>query len=152
MLTALFGGAITAVVKMVPGLAGVIGDTMVKKANTEAARQGAEDQRGSEVVLGWLTSVNETNRLKAENQTERQVLFALLAFATPTAIIYWAALLDGIPFYIPYFMDHAHKVGSWKIGIAPDLKDTVLKIIDSFFISAPAIAGASILAKTFRRK
>jgi len=152
MIAQIFAGIASGIVSVLPGLATSIGNTIIKSKETEAARQGAEDTNGKNVTLAWLTSVNETNRIKADAQTERTVLFGLMAFGMPTAAVYSAAMIDGIPFYIPFFMDVAHKVGSWRVGIAPDLKDVAIRIIDSFFISAPAVAGASILAKAFRRK
>jgi hypothetical protein len=152
MIAALARGLAEGIVSVLPGLATSIGNTIVKSKETEAARQGNENQNGKDITLQWLTSVNDTNRIKAENQTERQIVFALIAFATPTAIIYWAALIDGLPFYIPLFMDSAHKVGSWKVAIPPGLEATYFKIIDSFFIAGPAVASAALLAKAFRRK
>lgn len=152
MIAAFFRGIAEGVVSVLPGLATSIGNTIVKSKETEAARQGNENQNGKDLTLAWLTSVNETNRIKAESQTERQIVFALVMFAFPTGLVFGAAMVDGIPFYIPLLMDSAHKVGSWKVGLAPDFKDVAMRIIDSFFISAPAVAGASILARAFRRK
>jgi hypothetical protein len=148
----ILGAIFSALAAQIPALATVIGNTVVKSKETEAARQGNENENGKDVTLQWLTSVNRANEIKAENQTERQVIFAMIMFALPTGLVFGAAMVDGIPFYIPLLMDQAHKVGSWKIGIAPDFKDVAIRIIDSFFISAPAVAGASILAKVFRRK
>ncbi len=141
---ALIKGLAEGVVSVLPGLATSIGNTIVKSKETEAARQGAENQNGKDITLAWLTSVNQANETKGKYRTERQIVFALLAFATPTGVVYWAALLDGLPFF-------GHVVGSWGIAIPPGLQVTYEKIIDSFFISAPVMGTAAILAKAFRR-
>ena len=135
---------LSAILSILPGLVSAVGNTIVKSKETEAARQGNENQNGKDITLAWLTSVNEANKIKAASQTERQIIFALLMFATPTGLLYWAALLDGLPWF-------GHVVGSWGVAIPPGLQVTYEKIIDSFFISAPVMGTAAILAKAFRR-
>lgn len=150
MFGALIGGIVSGLVSVIPGLAQVIGNTVVAKSNTEAARQGNENATGSSLALAWLTSVEEANKLKIASRTERTVMFGLMAFAAPCALIFWAACLDSIPFYLPIFMSTAHKVGSWRVGVPPELLADFHLIVQSFFIAAPAVAGASLLARAFR--
>lgn len=151
MIRQIFAGIASGLVSVLPGLATSIGNTIIKSKETEAARQGNENQNGRDLTLAWLTSVNEANKIKAESRTERQVLWGLFLFALPTGLVYTAAMIDGTPFWVPLFMDEAHRVGSWGVDIAPKFEAVAIRIIDSFFISAPAVAGASILAKAFRR-
>lgn len=119
------------------------GVTAVVKNKTDA--QTIDNQTGAKLGMEYLTAVNETNRIKASTQTERTVLWGLFLFALPAGIVWWAALMDGIPFF-------GHVVGSWKIAVPPGFMEAYLRIIDSFFIAAPAVAGASILARTFGRR
>jgi hypothetical protein len=119
------------------------GVTAVAKNKTDA--QTIDNQTGAKLGMEYLTAVNETNRIKASTQTERTVLFGLFMFAFPAGIVWWAALLDGIPFY-------GHVVGSWKIAVPPGFIESFNNIVNSFFIAAPAVAGASILARTFGRR
>jgi hypothetical protein len=137
----------------VPSLVKAIGGQIIAYHASTAERQEGEDRNGAVLAANWLTSVVETNKIKAETQTERRVLFAILMFAVPVGIHWWAVCLDSIPFYLPFLMDESHVVGSWHVSARwdPAWVETYHKIIDSFFISAPAIAGASILARAFRR-
>lgn len=151
MFASIIGGVVSGVVSVIPGLANVIGNVIIKKSETEAARQGKQDERGEHLAIGWLQSVVETEGIKAKTQTERQIVAGLLFFALPTGIIFWAALLDGIPFRIPLFMTYPHIVGSWGIVIPTEFRDDMKMIIQSFFIGGSTIAGAKILASAFRR-
>lgn len=146
------GALFSFLVSVIPGLASVIGNTIVKNNQTEASRQRSENTSGLSLAMGWLQSVNEVEKIKADHQTERQIVFALLGFALPTAIHWWFVLMDSVPFYIPYLMTVTHKVGSWGIAAPPGRwADAYFRIIDSFFIAAPAIVGVKMLADAFRR-
>jgi hypothetical protein len=133
-------------------LAGVIGKTIVDYKSTEASRQDNQNKRGVDLAGLYTQAITENNRLKASTRTVYTVLFGLFMFATPVGIHWWAVMLDSIPFYLPYLMDVPHKIGSWKVA-APkgDFAVTYHKIIDSFFIAAPSIAGVQMLAQAFRR-
>lgn len=151
ILSMIFGGFFSALVKLVPGLATIIGDTIVKNHQTEAARQGNENDNSKQLALSWLTSVNATNEAKGKYQTEKQVIAGLFFFALPVGLVFWGAMLDGMPFHFPGFMSYPHIIGSWGIKVPPEFAADVHMIIQSFFIAAPAIGAASILAKAFRR-
>lgn len=144
-------GLLSFVLKALPGFAETVGNLLIKAKETEASRQGAEDARGADLALQYLQTIADTNKAKAESQTERQVLFGLLAFASPAGLIWWAACLDSIPFRIPFFMDAVHVVGSWRVAIPPAFVDDFHMIIQSFFIAAPSVAAVALLAKAFRR-
>lgn len=139
--------------KVVEGLAGVVANAIVQRGNTEAGRQADQNASGVGLATQYLTSVNETNKIKAAYRPIWFVLFGLTAFAAPVGLHWWAVMLDSMPFYIPFAMDDAHRVGSWKIaGNWNDAwKETYHKIIDSFFISAPATAALAVLVKLFHR-
>jgi hypothetical protein len=150
-IAGLFAPLLTSLVQLIPGLATIIGNTIVKNHETEAAKQGNENQNSKELALGWLASVNATNEAKGKYQTEKQVMTGLLFFAVPVGVVFWGAMLDGMPFHVPLFMSYPHIIGSWGVTVPPEFKDDVHMIIQSFFIAAPAVGAASILAKAFRR-
>jgi hypothetical protein len=136
----------------VPGMVEAVGNVLIKRGETEAQKQGIENKSGNELALGYLSHIAETNKIKAQSQTERQVIAALVLFALPSGIHWWSVNLDSIPFYIPWFMDQAHIVGSWKVAALPgEYGVTNQEIIRSFFITTGAVAGISVLAKAFRR-
>lgn len=146
------GPLFTALVQVIPGLASVIGNTIVANHQTEAARQQDQNKSGLSLALGWLSSVNDIEKVKAASQTERQIVFALLGFALPTAVHWWFVLMDSVPFYLPYIQAAPHIVGSWHIAAPPGRwADAYFRIIDSFFIAAPAIVGVKMLADAFKR-
>lgn len=133
------------VVRLIPGLATIIGNTIVKNHETEAARQGAQDTRGVSLALGWLQSVNESNAEKAKYNTERMLLGAFLLFTLPVGVHWWGVMLDCMPWF-------GHKVGSWKIAAPPGAWGlTYHAIIQSFYIMAPGTAGLLAIARAFRR-
>ena len=119
----------------------------VAKNKTDVAGQThiSDNEAGRALGAKYFDSVDKANERKAENRPLYLVVFGLVMFATPTGIVYAAALFDGLPFF-------GHVVGSWGVDIPPKLQGTIDKIIDSFFISAP-IAGVGIaIAQAFRRK
>ena len=122
------------------------------KTNADVTKTVSANEAGQALASRYFESVDRTNEWKAKTQTVRQVVFGMLAFASPTALLFWAAALDSIPFYVPYLMDIPHVVGSWGVDLPPKLEASMLKIIDSFFISAPIVGGAAILATVFAKK
>jgi hypothetical protein len=94
--------------------------------------------------MGYLHAVEETNKVKAESRTATQVIFGLLLFATPAGLVWWLALLDGIPFF-------GHVKGSWGIALPPEFVQDFHTVVQSFFIAAPALAGVAMLARVFRK-
>lgn len=143
----MFGaGLIEAVVRLVPGLATVIGNTIVAKANTQAEREKEQNGSGLSLALGWLKSVNDTNESKRKYNTERMLIAAFVLFTLPTGLHWWAVMLDCLPLF-------GHKVGSWKVAAPPGKwGETYHAIIQSFYIMAPATAGLYALARAFRRE
>lgn len=137
-LLGLFGGANAG--SLITGVT----DVLKNKTNADVTKTVSANEQGTALGLGYFDAVNKANDAKARNRPIWMVIYGLLAFATPTAIVYWAALLDGMPWF-------GHIVGSWKIAIPPELKDTFDKIIDSFFISAPVVGAGLALASVFRK-
>lgn len=138
--------AVMAVIKLFGGSnVGKIIDGVTAVAKNKTDAQTIDNQTGAKLGMEYLSAVNETNRIKAERQTERTVLFGLFLFALPAGIVWWAALLDGIPLF-------GHVVGSWRIAVPPGFTEAFLNIVNSFFIAAPAVAGASILARVFGKR
>jgi hypothetical protein len=144
-------GAVKGLVSIVPGLATVIGNVIVKKSDNATAQETDENASGKAAGLAWLQSVNDLNRAKLDHMTERQAMRAFISFVVPTALIWWAACLDSIPFYIPWFMLVPHHVGAWGVDIPPKLQEDFHMVVQSFFVAAPTIAGVAVLAKAFRR-
>jgi len=134
-LLKLFGGG--NVGKLIEGV------TAVAKNKTDA--QTIDNQTGANLGMAYLQSVERTNQIKAERQTEKQVIFGLFMFAFPAGVVWWAALLDGLPWF-------GHVIGSWRIAVPPDFKDVFLDIIKSFFIAAPATAAVGALARAFGKR
>lgn len=138
-------GWIGAIAKFIPGMAELLGNFLIKKAETQAAREGAQDKSGSELALAYLKSVNETNAIKAQYNTEKMLIGAFILFTLPTGIHWWAVMLDCLPWF-------GHKVGSWKVAAPPGAwGQTYHAIIQSFYIMAPATGGLLALARAFRR-
>jgi hypothetical protein len=126
------------------------GTMAVIKNKTDA--DTINNQTGANLGLQYLTSVNETNRIKAERQTERQVIWGLFGFALPTMVIWWFALADGVPWNIDvYFWAFHHTKGTWGIAIPPEFVADFHVIVQSFFIAAPSLAGAAMLARIFKK-
>lgn len=123
-------------------------DVLKNKTNAELA----SNQTGADLAKSYLQSSTEIERIKAEHQTPRQIMFGLFGFALPAMLLWWAACLDSIPFWIPLVMDAPHKIGSWKVDVPPLFVADFHMIIQSFFIAAPATAGIWALAKVFSKK
>jgi hypothetical protein len=132
------GGNIGALIKGVT-------DYAKNKSNVEGANHISDNEAGRALGAKYFDSVDKANEAKAANRPVYLVVFGLVMFAFPTGVVYTAALMDGLPWF-------GHAVGSWGIAIPPGLKETFQKIIDSFFISAPAAAVGVAVAQAFRRK
>lgn len=145
ILGLLGGGNVRAVIEGVRDYAN-------NRTNADVAKTVSANEAGQALAARYFESTDRANEWKAKTQTVRQVVFGMLAFAAPTALLFWAAALDSIPFYVPYLMDYPHVVGSWGVDLPPKLESSMLKIIDSFFIAAPVIGGASILATIFAKR
>lgn len=126
------------------------GTMSVIKNNTDAVT--IDNKTGANLGLSYLTAVNDTNRIKAERQTERQVIWGLALFAIPTGVIWWLALIDSVPWNLHlYFFEFVHRKGSWGIAIPPEFVADFHAIVQSFFIAAPSLAGVAMLARIFKR-
>jgi hypothetical protein len=141
------------IMSAVKGLAGVVANVIIQRGNTEAARQADQNASGVTLAANYLNAHAEANRAKLAYRPIWFVLFGLFMFALPVGIHWWAVMLDSMPFYIPGLMDAPHKVGAWKVaaGWKGEWIATYHKIIDSFFIAAPATAGIALLARAFMR-
>lgn len=136
---------LTSLVQLIPGLATIIGNTIVKNNETQTKREADQNQSGVSLALGWLQSVNKSNDAKREYNTEKMLIAAFVLFTLPTGIHWWGVMLDCMPWF-------GHKVGSWKIAAPPgQWAATYHAIIQSFYIMAPATAGLLALARAFRR-
>lgn len=130
--------------KLIDGVTGII------KNKTDA--DTINNQTGANLGLQYLHSVEETNRIKAEHQTERQVIWGLFGFAMPTMAIWWLALMDGVPWNLDFYLfEFVHRKGSWGIAVPPEFVADFHTIVQSFFIAAPSLAGVAMLARVFKK-
>lgn len=137
-----FGGS--NVGKLIDGVTGVINN----KTNADVINA----QTGANLGTQYLQAVNETNRIKEEHKTERQVIWGLFGFALPTMVIWWLALMDGVPWNIDLLVvEFVHRKGSWGIAIPPEFVADFHVIVQSFFVAAPSLAGIAMLARVFKR-
>lgn len=127
-------------------------DVAKNRTNADVTKTVSANEAGQALASRYFETVDRSNEWKAKTQTVRQVVFGMLAFAAPTALLFWAAALDSIPFYVPYLMDTPHVVGSWGVDLPPKLESSMLRIIDSFFIAAPIVGSVSVLASVFAKK
>jgi hypothetical protein len=122
-------------------------DVLKNKTNADVTN----GQTGADLGMKYLTSVNELNRIKEEHKTERQIIAGLLLFAVPTGIVWWAALMDGIPWNFTWLGLGQHVIGSWKIAVPPEFIPDFHTIVQSFFVAAPTLAGVAMLARVFKK-
>jgi hypothetical protein len=126
------------------------GVTSVIKNKTDAVT--IDHQTGANLGMQYITAVAETEKIKADRMTERQVIWGLALFAIPTGVIWWLALVDGVPWNLDlYVATFTHRKGSWGIAIPPEFVEDFHTIVRSFFIAAPSLAGVAMLAKVFKR-
>ncbi|MGJ4893794.1 hypothetical protein ACQR2B_06520 [Bradyrhizobium oligotrophicum] len=149
---------------LVPGLAATIGDTIIKARQTQAAREGKQDEAAVSFGHSWLASVTEANRSRAEARKNEGAWgpMGIVTFLIGLALAYhvWLVVLDSSPFYpvpalrfyvVPWFEWQAHKVGSWGVETLGKLHETELAILQALFYVAPPAAAIAIAAKAFRR-
>jgi hypothetical protein len=140
----------------VQALAGTIADVLKNRTDRQA-EVDVQGVRSDEVIaVESLRAISESNRLKTEIRLREgkwgpTVIFGLALFAIPTGVWYWFIVLDSVPFYVPYLMETAHRVGSWRVsglGKGDALNDAAVKIILSFFV----VDGVARVARLFARR
>jgi hypothetical protein len=149
---------------LVPGLATIIGDTVIKARQTQAAREAKQDESAVSFAHSWLESVTEANRSRAEARKNEGAWgpMGIVTFLIGLALAYhvWLVVLDSSPFYpvlklhymiIPWYEWQYHKVGSWGVETLGKLHETELAILQALFYVAPPAAAAMLLANAFRR-
>lgn len=137
-LLGLFGGANAG------ALIGGVTDVLKNKTNADVTKTVSANEQGAALGSKYFDSVDKANAAKAANRPIYLVVFGLLAFAAPAALLMWAACLDSVPLF-------GHEVGSWGIDIPPKFQVSIEKIIDSFFISAPVVGAGLAIASVFRK-
>jgi hypothetical protein len=126
------------------------GVTDVIKNKTDAVT--IDHQTGATLGFQYLQASAEVEKAKIEHQTERQVIAGLLLFAVPTGVIWWLALIDGVPWNLDFWLfAFQHRKGSWGIAVPPEFVQDFHTIVQSFFIAAPSLAGVAMLARVFKR-
>jgi hypothetical protein len=150
---------------VLPGLATSIGDTVIKAKQTQAAREGKQDESGVVVAGSWLHSVTEANRARVEARKVEGAWgpMGIITFLIGMAFVYhlWLITLDSVPFHlvvtmkfyvVPWLEWQNHKVGSWGVAAYPDkFQEVELAVLQALFYVAPPAAAAVAVAKVFRR-
>lgn len=96
---------------------------------------------GKDVVIGSMQATVENNRLKALQNGWWGAQAIILISGLPCAIHFASVVLDSTPFWIPFFMDQAHRVGSWKVPPLPAPYDAYERdIVMSFFVVMPVMS------------
>lgn len=148
-----------------PALADSIGRTYVQAKQTEAARQGAQDQQGTAFGTKWLDSVNQSNATRADVRKSEGAWgpMGIITFLIGLALVWhvWFIVADSSPFLLVLTMKfyvlpwpewQAHKVGSWGVAALPGkFNDVELAVLQALFYVAPPAAAAIAVAKVFRR-
>lgn len=148
-----------------PGMATAIGDIFIKAKQTEAARQGKQDEAGTTLAGGYLQSVTEANRTRADARKNEGAWgpMGIITFVIGAAFAFhvWMIVLDSSPFhllptlkfyFIPWLEWRAHEVGSWKVAALPGkFQDVELAVLQALFYVAPPAVAAIAVAKAFRR-
>lgn len=162
----IIAGIVSGLVSVIPGLAQVIGNTIVKDHETQAAREADQNKSGVELTKDWLDSNAAIAKAKADSKTQTTIVQAFVLFAAPVGWLFWQLALDqshwlpalhwGFFGLLPYPGLDEHVPGSWHVAaglaaIPPEWSADVHMIIQSFFIAAPAIGGALALVKAFKR-
>lgn len=136
--------------KVAPGLASAIGDVFIRAKQTQVE----QDKVGATVATGWLHSVNEANRDRAEARRAEGAWgpLGLTTFAVGIAIAFhvWWVVLDSTPWWIP-FLTAPHVVGSWGVSTLGKLHDVEVEAIRALFFTAPPAAAAVVVARAFRK-
>jgi hypothetical protein len=149
---------------LLPGLAATLGQTYIKAKETQAAREGKQDEAAVSLGHSWLQSVTAANQSRAEARKNEGAWgpMGIVTFVIGMALAYHVALvvLDSCPFYpapvlrfyvVPWIEWQSHKVGSWGVETLGKLHETELAILQALFYVAPPAAAAAVIAKVFRR-
>lgn len=136
--------------KVAPGLATIFGDVFIRAKQTQVE----QDKVGATVAQGWLHSVTEANRTRAEVQKEQGTWgpLGLITVGIGSAFVFhvWWVVLDSTPWSVP-FLAGAHRVGSWGVATLGKLHDVEIEAIRALFYTAPPAAAAVVVAKAFRK-
>ena len=156
---------VLAPVTVAPALADSFGRTYVQAKQTQAAREGKQDESGDSFGGKWLQSVNESNRVRAEVRKGEGAWgpMGIITFVIGMAFAWhvWIIVLDSSPFHIgltaklwiiPWLEWRVHKVGSWGVAALPGkFHDVELAVLQALFYVAPPAVAAIAVAKVFRR-
>ncbi|WP_257164702.1 hypothetical protein [Bradyrhizobium sp. SRS-191] len=159
---ALIGGFLTGGLSLIlsflgpllPGLATTIGDTIIKSKQTQAAREGKQDEAAVSWSHSWLSSVTEANRSRVQARRDEGAWgpLGLITVGIGSAFVFhvWFVVLDSTPWSL-FGLLEPHKIGSWKVPMPGDLAQVELEVIRALFYVGPPSAAAIVIAKAFRR-
>lgn len=140
-------------VMAIPGLAKAFLDWQVQKANV--LLDGFKVGAGIDLAAyqSYLNALVETNRIKLQANAWWGAKLIILTAGWTASLQFAAIMLDSMPFWIPFFMDKAHVVGSWGVPKPPPPYDGYQRdILLSFFIIAPAAPLISAVTQWLGRK
>src|SRR5262249_9580868 len=136
---------------VLPGLASTIGGTIIQSRQTEAARQGKQDELGTSLAHSWLVSVTESNQARAEARKNEGAWgpLGIITFLAGIGIVFheWYIVLDSTPWSLFGLLD-PHVIGSWHVAALPGRwEDVELEVLKALFYVAPPAAAAVVVAK-----
>ncbi|WP_315774846.1 MULTISPECIES: hypothetical protein [unclassified Bradyrhizobium] len=140
---------------LVPGLAATIGQTFIKAKETQAAREGKQDEAAVSLGHSFLQSVTSANqsRLEARKAEGAWGPLGIITMLSGLGFVFheWFVVLDSTPWSLLGLLD-PHLVGSWGVAKLPGKWEEVeLEVFKALFYVAPPAAAAVVVAKAFRR-
>lgn len=138
-----------------PALAASIGETYIKAKQTQAAREGKQDEAGAGLAGSWIVGVTEANRVRADARAKEGAWgpMGIITFLIGMAFAYhvWMIVLDSTPWSL-FGLLTPHRVGSWGVAALPGrFHDVELAVLQALFYVAPPAVAAIAVAKAFRR-
>jgi hypothetical protein len=127
-------------------LAGAAADVAKARANRDIENERTQVGGDTAIAIKRLEAAAEADRLKAQQRAMEgkwglTAVCAIVLFALPTGIHWWAIVLDSIPAF-------GHPVGSWRVAELPGQNLELKKlIIQSFFYTGGAVAIARMFSR-----
>lgn len=165
MLISILTLVLSALGPIIPGVAATIGETVIKSRQTEAARQGRQDEAAVSLGNSWLQSVTEANRTRADARKNEGpwgplgiitiLLGAPIVWHSGMVFLDSSPLLPGIVWLwdvIPFPWIVEHQVGSWRVPAPPgEYAKVEISVIQALFYVSPPSAALIVAARAFRR-
>lgn len=143
-----------------PTLATALGDVFIKAKQTQVE----SDKVGATVATGWLASVNEANRARAEAR-KNEGAWGPLGIATfiimgAFAVHLAAVVADSLPLlprftwgwgFVPWIDLGPHSPCLCVVALPDKIQDVELEVARGLAYVSPPAAAAVVVAKAFRK-